>query len=341
MTTAPRGLGRSGQTVSAVGLGCWAIGGHFLLDGKPDGWGAVDDAESVRAINRALDLGVTLFDTADVYGTGHSERILGQALRGRRDQAVIATKFGYTYDESQRAITGTDISPAYARRACAASLLRLHTDYIDLYQVHVGDAGTAEIEDTFAALEDLVDKGLIRGYGWSTDDRARGRLLGGHRGAVAAQFSLNVLSDAPQMLAACTESGLAGLVRTPLAMGLLTGKFEADSRLPADDVRASGHNWVTYFNDGRPAREYLNRLRTIREILTSGGRTLAQGALGWVLARGEQTIPIPGFKTLAQVEDNAAALDHGPLTPSQMVEIDMLLARPAATSPRSAQDQTQ
>jgi aryl-alcohol dehydrogenase-like predicted oxidoreductase len=328
MTTAPRRLGQAGPTVGAVGLGCWAIGGHFLLNGKPDGWGAVDDAESIRAINRALDLGISFFDTADVYGTGHSERVLGQALRGRRDQAVIATKFGYTYNESQRAITGTDISPAYVRRACAASLVRLETDYIDLYQLHVGDAGTTEVEDTFAVVEDLVDEGLIRGYGWSTDDPARARLLGGHRRATVTQFSLNVLSDAPQMLAACTEFGLAGLVRTPLAMGLLTGKFDASSRLPADDVRGSGHTWVTYFNDGRPDQEYLNRIAAIREILTSDGRTLAQGAPGWVLARGERTVPIPGFKSLAQVEENAAAVEHGPLTPAQMAEIDTLLGRP-------------
>ncbi len=299
MTTATRRLGRTGPAVGAIGLGCWAIGGPFLLDGRPDGWGAVDDAESVRAINRALDLGVTLFDTADVYGTGHSERVLGRALRGRRDTAVIATKFGYTYDETHRAVTGTDISPAYVRRACAASLLRLGTDHIDLYQLLVGDAGTPEVEDTFAVLEDLVDEGLIRAYGWSTDDPRRAAMLRGHRGALAAQFSINVLSDAPGMLDACTDSGLAALARTPLAMGLLTGKFDAGSRLPADDVRGSGHTWVGYFNDGRPDRGHLDRLAAIREILTSRGRTLAQGALAWVLARAEHTVPIPGFKSVA------------------------------------------
>jgi aryl-alcohol dehydrogenase-like predicted oxidoreductase len=326
MTTAAR---KHGQTLTlprgSIGLGCWAIGGPFRFEGKPDGWGAVDDEESVRAINRAVDLGVTLFDTADVYGTGHSERVLGQALRGRRDEVVIATKFGYTYDESRREITGTDVSPAYIRRACAASLLRLGTDYIDLYQLHVGDVAATAAADVFAALDDLVDKGMIRGYGWSTDDPNCARLLSGRRGAAAVQFTLNVLSDAPNMVAACDETELTGLVRTPLAMGLLTGKFDAGSRLPADDVRGSGHSWVTYFRDGRPDPEFLDRLAAVREILTSGGRSLAQGALAWVLARSPRTIPIPGFKTLAQAEDNAGALGHRPLTPGQMAEIDALL----------------
>jgi aryl-alcohol dehydrogenase-like predicted oxidoreductase len=123
-----RMLGRSEIEASAMGLGCWAIGGPFLLDGKPDGWGMIDDAESLRAIQRAIDLGVTFFDTADVYGTGHSERILGQAIKGQRDKVIIATKFGYTYDEAQREITGKNITPKYIRWACEASLRRLQTN---------------------------------------------------------------------------------------------------------------------------------------------------------------------------------------------------------------------
>jgi aryl-alcohol dehydrogenase-like predicted oxidoreductase len=293
MTTPNRTLGQAGPTVSAIGLGCWAIGGPFWFEGKADGWGEVDDAESIRAINRAIDLGVTLFDTADVYGTGHSERVLGQALHGRRDDVLIATKFGYTYDESRREVTGTDLSAAYIRRACAASLVRLGTDRIDLYQLHVGEVDPAVTEDVFAALENLVDEGMIRSYGWSTDAPDAARRLAGRRRAAAVEFSLNVLSDAPEMLAACDDLKLAGLARSPLAMGLLTGKFDVDSRLPADDVRGSGHSWLTYFRNARPDLDALDRLAAIREILTSNGRTLAQGALAWVLARGPQTVPIP------------------------------------------------
>src|SRR5579884_4025646 len=138
-TEMTRTLGRSGIEVSALGMGCWAIGGPFLMDGKADGWGAVDDAQSLHAIQRAIDLGVTFFDTADVYGTGHSERILGQAIKGQRDKVILATKFGYTYDEEQRAITGKNTVPQYIRWACEASLRRLQTNYIDLYQLHVED----------------------------------------------------------------------------------------------------------------------------------------------------------------------------------------------------------
>lgn len=176
-----RTLGRSGITVSAMGLGCWAIGGPFLLDGKADGWGGVDDDESVRAIRRAVDLGVTFFDTADVYGAGHSERVLGRALRGIRDRAVIATKFGYTFEESSREITGTDTSAAYIRQACAASLRRLGTDRIDLYQCRVWSIPVAAVDDLIGALDDLREDGLIRAYGWST---------GGHRLCPAVRSAL-------------------------------------------------------------------------------------------------------------------------------------------------------
>ena len=150
-------------------MGCWAIGGPMWMDGKVDGWGHVDDAESQRAILRALDLGITFFDTADAYGTGHSERILGQALQGHRHKVVIATKFGYTYDEARRHITGTDVSPAYIRRACEASLKRLQTDTIDLYQLHCG-ATPDEVAGIVEGLERLRTAGKIRAYAWSTDD---------------------------------------------------------------------------------------------------------------------------------------------------------------------------
>ncbi len=134
-----RVLGRGGIEVSEVGFGCWAIGGPAISDGMADGWGDVDDEESVAALRRGLELGVTFFDTADVYGAGHSEQVLGRALAGHRDEVVIATKFGYTFDAGRRVIAGEDTSPGYIRRACQASLRRLGTDRIDLYQLHVGD----------------------------------------------------------------------------------------------------------------------------------------------------------------------------------------------------------
>jgi len=324
-----RVLGRSGIEVSEIGFGCWAIGGPFTLDGRPDGWGVVDDDESVAAVRRALELGITFFDTADVYGAGHSERVLGRALAGHRDGVVIATKFGYTFDPGQRAITGQDATAAYVHRACRASLRRLGSDWIDLYQLHLGDLPAAQAQEMAGTLEELVAGGLIRAYGWSTDDPQRAAAFAGGAHCAAIQHELNVLADAPAMLAVCDSSGLASINRSPLAMGLLTGKYGPASQLPPDDVRAA-QPWVGYFDGGRPAPAWLARLDAVREVLTGGGRTLAQGALGWLLARSPRTVPIPGIRTAAQAEQNAAALRSGPLLPTEMNQIARLLDRGAA-----------
>ncbi len=332
MAVAPRELGRSGIRVSAMGFGCWAIGGPFWQGSQPLGWGEVDDDESVRALRRALDLGISFFDTADVYGAGHSERVLGRALAeaGARDQVAIATKFGNRFEEATRQLTGSDASPAYIRQACEASLRRLGTDRIDLYQLHLGDLDPAAAEAAFDTLEALAEQGLIGAYGWSTDDPERARLLAGRPHFAAVQHDLNVLLDAPEVLAACDQLGVASVNRGPLAMGLLSGKFQADSRLPADDVRGKEPIWMRYFQDGRPSPAWLARLDAVREVLTSGGRTLAQGALAWIWARSERTIPIPGVRTVPQVEENAGALAFGPLEPGQLTEIDALLGRTTA-----------
>jgi aryl-alcohol dehydrogenase-like predicted oxidoreductase len=319
-----RVLGRSGIEVSAIGFGCWAIGGPVTMDGKPDGWGDADDDESAAALRRALELGVTFFDTADVYGAGHSERVLGRALAGHRDEVVIATKFGYTFDTGQRAITGEDASPDYIRRACRASLRRLGTDRIDVYHLHLGDLPPGQAQEAAGTLEELVADGLIRGYGLSTDDPQRAAAFAGGSHCAAIQHELNVLADAPDILAVCDIHDVASINRSPLAMGLLTGKYDAASQLPADDVRAA-QPWVGYFTGGRPAPQWLARLDAIREILAGGGRTLAQGALCWLLARSPRTVPIPGIRTIEQAEQNAAALGFGPLPPADMAQIARLL----------------
>jgi aryl-alcohol dehydrogenase-like predicted oxidoreductase len=331
-----RMLGRGGIEVSALGLGCWAIGGPFLLDGRADGWGAVDDAKSIRAIHQAIDLGVTFFDTADVYGTGHSERVLGKAVAGRRDKLIVATKFGYTYDEERRAVSGTNTAPEYIRRACEASLRRLQTDYIDLYQLHVGDVQLDQTAEIWATLDQLKQEGLIRSYGWSTGDARRAGAFARGSHGTALQHPANVLMDAPEIFATCAEHNLASITNSPLAMGLLSGKFDNRSRLPADDVRGSGHGWVAYFAEGKPRQEYLDKLAAVREILTSEGRSLAQGALAWLWARSAQTIPIPGFKTVRQAAENAQAMHFGPLTPAQVQEIEALLAEQDAVGQASA-----
>jgi aryl-alcohol dehydrogenase-like predicted oxidoreductase len=318
-------LGNSGIEVSPMGLGCWAIGGLFRLFGEPDGWGEVDDAESVRAVRRAVELGVTLFDTADAYGTGHSEEVLGEALEGVRESVVIATKGGYVHDREKREVYGEDTSPAYIRGALEASLKRLGTDYVDVYQVHNGDVPEENIGPLFHELDKLKAEGKIRAYGWSTYGAANvGTFASKTKGAVI-QTKANIFTYDGAAHTACERNGLACLCNTPLGMGFLSGKFTADTRFGPDDVRSSAFGWTEYFKNGKPKPEFLRRMSAIREVLQSGGRTAAQGALGWLWAKSFVNIPIPGFKTLKQAEENARAMAFGPLDNAQMAQIETLL----------------
>jgi aryl-alcohol dehydrogenase-like predicted oxidoreductase len=312
-------LGRSGIEVSPMGIGCWAIGGS--------NWGGgADDEESIRGIHKALEMGINFFDTADAYGPGRSERVLGKALAGRREQVVIATKFGFT-------ATGPNAEPDYIRSACEASLKRLNTDYIDLYQFHLGGYGPEGAEEVRETLEGLVASGKIRIYGWSTDSPDRARIFAKGPNCSAIQVKLNVIDDAAAMLAVCDEFDLAAINRSPLAMGLLTGKYTPGMMLPEDDVRGpNAPDWMKYFKNGQPNPEWLDKVNAVGEVLRSDGRTLAQGALAWLWARSEKTLPIPGFRNTAQVEENCGALAFGPLTPEQMHQIDDILERPAASS---------
>ncbi|MEU6074864.1 aldo/keto reductase [Micromonospora sp. NPDC047074] len=331
--TTTRVLGRGGIEVSALGMGCWAIGGPLWgEDGQPFGWGEVDDDESIRTVHAALDLGVTLFDTASNYGAGHSERILGRALAGRRDRAVIATKFGNRADEATRRWTGTDPSPGYAVTSLEESLRRLGTDHVDLYQLHINDLPVPAALDLVGTLEDLVAQGKIRAYGWSTDNPASAEAFaaaGPHCAAI--QHDQSVLLDNAEMLAVCDAADLAALNRGPLAMGLLTGSVRAVGR---DDVRGMAPEWLVWFTDGRPTPEWAARVEGIRAALTADGRTLAQGALGWLLARSPRTVPIPGCRTVAQAEENFGTLALGPLPGDAFTEVERLLAdlRPASST---------
>ena len=326
-----RTLGKSGIEISAMGLGCWAIGGPWTYDSKTNepnaaGWGKIDDKESIRAIHAGMDLGVNFFDTAANYGTGNSERILSQALEGRRNQVVIATKFGYVIDEEKKLVVkNQDVVTKNIRRDCENSFRRLNIDYIDLYQFHVGDyppENAAAIRDE---LEELVKAGKIRWYGWSTDNAAGARVFAEGEHCAAIQQDLYwcaPLNYYGPTLQVCEEFNLASINRSPLGMGILTGKFFGkDNDLPEDDIR---HDWN--FQEGGIA-DIVQKVEDLKEILTSGGRTLAQGALGWLWARSEATIPIPGFKSVAQVTENAKAMEFGPLTKSQMEEIASILAK--------------
>lgn len=320
-----RMLGNSGLAVSPLGLGGWAIGGPFTLDGHQDGWGQVDDAESIRAIRRAVELGVTLFDTADAYGTGHSEEVLGKALKDMRRDVVIATKGGFTYDREKRALTGQDWSPTYIRRALEASLSRLGTDYVDLYQLHTGFIPDEAVEPVFFEMERMKQEGMLLAYGWSTYTREKVDLFAAKTRGAVIQTKANLFSYDAEAIAACEAHGFACLNNSPLAMGFLSGKFSRETRFGQDDVRASAFDWTEYFEDGKPKPEFLARMARVRDVLTSGGRTAAQGALAWLWAKSAVNIPIPGFKSLAQAEENARAMAFGPLSAEQLRQIDEAL----------------
>ena len=316
-----RKLGRSGIEVSPMGVGCWAIGGPWNFRGEAAGWGEVDDRQSIQAIHRALEMGVTFFDTAANYGCGHSERILGQALGDRRHKVVVATKFGFVVDEQAKAVEDSGDPIQRIREECEQSLRRLGRDYIDLYQLHVWDLDFERAIEVREVLEDLVTEGKIRTYGWSTDDPERAKVFAEGRNCSAVQHVLNIVHDAPEVLKVCEEADLASINRTPLLMGVLTGKFNADSTFPENDVRHELN-----FREGVGVRR-LQQIEALRGILTHGGRSLAQAALGWIWARSGRTIPIPGFKNVLQVEENLGAMAFGPLSEDQMREIEAILGR--------------
>jgi len=318
-------LGKSGIEVSALGMGCWAIGGPWTwaqpgAEPFPAGWGQVDDRESIRAIHAALDAGVTFFDTAANYGTGHSEKILGQALEGRRTQAIIATKFGHIIDEDRKVVYGDDDKILQnVRSDVENSLHRLNTDYLDLYQLHAADFDPQPALELRGLLEDLVAQGLIHWYGWSTDIVNRAEVFAEGAHCASIQFQLNALFDNPEMRLLCKKHDLAGVNKDPLNRGVLTGKFTANSTFPSNDIRSRAD-----FGDQSMAWR-LAAVNAIGDVLRSGGRTMAQGALAYIWALDERMIPIPGFKSVEQITQNAEAMTHGPLTTDEVAQIQTIV----------------
>jgi aryl-alcohol dehydrogenase-like predicted oxidoreductase len=322
-----RTLGKSKLEVSAVGMGCWAIGGPWTWaqpgnEPFPAGWGNTDDDESIRAVHAALDMGVNFFDTAANYGAGHSEVLLGRALKSKRDQVVIATKFGHIVNEEKKTVYGdSDQILKNVRTDVENSLHRLQTDVIDIYQLHEGGYDPKLALELQSVLEELVSAGKIRWYGWSTDivDSAREFVPGAH--CTSIQFRLNAIYDNTEMRKLCADFDLAGINKDPLNKGILTGKFSSTSTFPDNDIRSR-----VDFSDP----EIVKRLKIvdeIRGILTSKGRTMAQGALAYIWALDERMVPIPGFKSVQQVRDNAGALEFGPLTEAQVKEIQTIVGK--------------
>ncbi len=303
-----RRLGKTGWQVSTISMGCWGIGGQ---------WGPVEEAEAIRTIHAAIDLGVNLFDTADSYGLGVSEELVGRALRGRRDGVYVATKVGNFARRVGAPLSYT--TPHHVYLCCDASLGRLKLDTIDLYQCHIGDLQDPSV--FLEAFERLVERGKIRAYGISTNTPAVAEAFDRAGGCAAVQLNYSLLnqSAAGDLLPWCAANDIGTLIRGPIAQGVLAGKFTPETRFD-DSVRAG-------WNEGRGREQFVRRLEQVEQIrfLERPGRTLAQAALQWVLANPAVTCAIPGAKNVAQITANAAAAD-GALTPDELARLEEIAA---------------
>jgi aryl-alcohol dehydrogenase-like predicted oxidoreductase len=300
-----RRLGRSGLKVSPLGLGTARMAGLGWGDELAPKVTSQGKRDAIRQIQVAVDLGVTLFDTADNYGQGLSESILGEALRDRRDGIVVATKFGE--DPSPEQEDPWSLDAASVERACEASLHRLGFECIDLYLLHRRDYPLEQAPALMEVLEDLVHAGKIRYYGWSTDDVERARLFASGEHCIVIEHRLNVFNDNEAMLGLCREQDLASLNRVPLLMGVLTGRWSPETKLEQEDRRAQ---W--FEEEG-----FLKLLACVKQIelyLTSEGRSCVQGALGWIWARSPLAIPLPGFRNMEQMQELVKAQQFGPLS---------------------------
>ena len=317
-----------GQSIPRLGLGCWAIGGPLFAGETALGYGEVDDRESIDAIECAYDLGIRLFDTAAVYGAGHSEAVLGKALRGKPD-AIVSTKVGVGFDAASKQSLGPSIRPDELVRGVEDSLQRLQRDRIDLVFLHINTLAPEEAEGVFDVLDGLVKDGKVRAYGWSTDFSGSVERMAEREHFKAIQNCMNLFFSPTKLQNVIQSHDLVSFCRSPLAMGLLTGKFKAGDRLDSNDVRGASQHWMDYFQDGRVSGDHLATLEKVKDWLTGGGRTEAQGALAWIWRNEARAVPIPGFRNRRQVLENVEALEYGRLDDASYQAIERLMERPA------------
>jgi len=291
-----RSLGQ-GLTVSALGVGCMP-----MVRGGNIAYGAASDDESIATIHRAIDLGINFFDTAEMYGPFANEELVGEAIRGKRDGLVIATKFALRWNGDQ--MVGLDGSPENARRACEGSLQRLGIDTIDLFYQHRVDPNVP-IEETVGGMAELVKEGKVRHLGLSeAGPETIRRAAAVHPiAALQSEYSLWERDVEDDILPLCRELGIGFVPYSPLGRGFLTGQFRTKADLPADDWR---HNDPRYSAENWEAN--LKVVDTIRAVADRHGVSLAQIALAWLLAQGDDIVPIPGFKRRATLEDSAASV---------------------------------
>jgi aryl-alcohol dehydrogenase-like predicted oxidoreductase len=293
-----RSLGRSGLRVSALGLGCM---------GMSEFYGRGDEAESLRVIERAIELGVTFLDTADAYGLGDNERLVGKAIAGKRERVILATKFGIVRDPAnpsgERRIDGR---PEYVKSACEASLQRLGTDYIDLYYQHRVDLNVP-IEETVGAMAELVREGKVRHIGLSEASAASIRRAYAVHAITALQNEWSLWSrdlETNGQLAAARELGIGVVAYSPLGRGFLTGSFNSPDDFAPDDFRRNSPRFA-----GENFAKNLRLVRTVETIAARKNCSAGQLALAWVLERGGDVVPIPGTKRVRYLEENARAVD--------------------------------
>ncbi len=317
MITKKRKLGISDLEVSTIGLGCMGLSEFY---GPP-----TDEREAIALLHQAMERGVTHFDTAELYGMGHNESLLGKAFAGRWAEVVVATKFGPLRDPETGAFTGVDGSRANVRRAVESSLLRLATDTIDLYYLHRVDSKTS-IEETVGAMAELVGEGKVRALGLSeTSAKTLRRAHAVHPiTALQTEYSVFTRDIETEILPACKELGVSLVAYSPLGRGMLTGRYVSASDRPSDETdfrsamvpRFSGENFATN----------LKLVETVRAIAEEIGAAPAQVALAWVLNRGEFVVTIPGTTKLRNLESNLGALDVS-LSDDNLTKLDSLSAQ--------------
>jgi aryl-alcohol dehydrogenase-like predicted oxidoreductase len=291
----PRRLGGQGLTVSAMGLGCM---------GMSDAYGPADEAESVATIHRALELGINLLDTSDAYGPFTNEELVGKAIRGRRDEVRVATKFGFVGGTDGKGGGGIDGRPAYVREACEGSLRRLGVDYIDIYYQHRVDP-KVPIEATVGAMGELVRRGKVRYLGLC--EAAPATIRRAHAvhpiSVLQTEYSLWSRDPEDELIPTVRELGIGFVAYSPLGRGFLTGQLRRFEDLPPDDWRRHRPRF-----QGENFQKNLELVDRVKEIAATKQVTPAQLALAWLLAQGEGLVPIPGTKRRKNLEENAAAL---------------------------------
>jgi aryl-alcohol dehydrogenase-like predicted oxidoreductase len=315
-----RELGRNGLKVSALGLGCM---------GMSEFYGDTDDAESIATVHRALDLGITFLDTADVYGPFKNEVLVGQAIKGRRDKIVLATKFGIVRDPGNPAKRGVSGKPDYVRSSCEASLRRLGVETIDLYYQHRVDPNTP-IEETVGAMAELVKAGKVRYLGLSeASAQTLRRAVKTHPiAALQTEYSLWTRDPENDILATCRELGIGFVAYSPLGRGFLTGQFQKFEDFAADDYRRHSPRF-----QGENFQKNLDLVRSVEEIARERKCKPSQLALAWVLAQGNDIVPIPGTKRRKYLEENVGVLEVK-LTKEDLRRIDEVFPPEAAAGGR-------